>query len=316
MKWGIIGTGKIARRFANDLRYVPGATLMGVTSRNQENNKKFAEEFVSTSYEKIEDLLKSDVEIIYIATPHSSHKDHAMMAIHAGKAVLCEKPFAMNSAESLEMVNLARKKNVFLMEAMWTRFFPAIKEIIEHVKDGSIGQLVRIESNFGYQSVFDPASRIFNPALGGGSILDVGVYSISLVRMLIPQMPATINGSAVMSSTGVDESAVWEMTFSSGVTARGESSVVNVLQNEARIIGTKGEIRIPKFWCPREYYLNEEHRTFEFEGMGFQFEAQEVMRNLQLGLKESPLMPFQHTLDVMMIMDKLKQEIIWDRKGV
>ncbi len=309
MKWGIIGTGKIAGRFANDLKFVKGATLAGVTSRNPENNKKFAESFGAVAYPSIEELLSSDVEIIYVATPHSSHKDHAMLAIEAGKAVLCEKPFAMNFDESLEMMTLAKKKKVFLMEAMWTRFFPAIIEVISLVEDGSIGKLVKIESNFGYKSVFDPASRVFNTKLGGGSLLDVGVYSISLARMLVPEMPATINASAVRSSTGVDESASWEMTFSSGVSVSGESSVVNVFQNEARIIGTEGEIRIPKFWCPREYYLNEKHHQFAFEGMGFQFEAEEVMNCVKKGILESPLMSHQHSLDVMKIMDEVSRKM-------
>lgn len=305
MKWGIIGTGKIAGRFANDLKLVKGAVLSGVTSRNQDNNKKFAESFGTVAYSSIEELLASDIEIIYVATPHSSHKEHALMAINAGKAVLCEKPFAMNATESWEMINFSKKRNVFLMEAMWTRFFPAINEVLSLVNNGAIGKLKKIESSFGYKSVFEPSSRIFNPSLGGGSLLDVGVYSVSLARMLVSEMPATINASAVKSTTGVDESASWEMTYPSGISISGQSSVVNILQNEARIIGTEGEIRIPKFWCPREYYLNGELRVFDFEGMGFQFEAMEVEECVSSGLKESLLMPFQHTLDVMNIMDQI-----------
>lgn len=309
VKWGIIGTGKIARRFASDLRLLKSAELVGVTSRNPENCLKFGVEFNTKSFTSVEDLLASDVDIIYVATPHSSHRDHSMMAIEAGKSVLCEKPFAMNIQESREMIERATQKHVFLMEAMWTRFFPVIKEVVHLVKSGQIGKVLRIEARFGYQTEFDPHSRVFDPMAGGGSLLDVGVYCASLTRMFIEEKPLKIEANAAMSSTGVDESVSWSLVFPSGGVATCESSVVKVLSNEARIIGTTGEIHIPKFWCPKEYFLNGSYNNFEFNGSGFQFEAEEVMNCLRSGLVESPLLTHQHVLDVMQTMDSIRESI-------
>lgn len=307
IKWGIIGSGKIARRFAADLTLLDSAILVGSASRNNENNKKFSEEFGITPFSSVNELLSSDIDVVYIATPHSSHREHSIKAILAGKAVLCEKPFAMNYAEAQEIIDHAKLKNIFVMEAMWTRFFPAIQEVIELVKAGKIGKLLRIESSFGYESVFDPNSRVFNPHLGGGSLLDVGVYCISLARMLTDETSEEIHCTAQLSSTGVDESASWSIAFPSGIIAASESSVVNILKNQARIIGTNGEIIIPQFWRPKEYLLNGELRRFEFEGLGLQFEAKEVMDCLGKGFIESPLMNHRQTLDVMKMMDAIRK---------
>jgi dihydrodiol dehydrogenase / D-xylose 1-dehydrogenase (NADP) len=309
IKWGIIGSGKIARRFASDLMLLDSAILIGSSSRNNESNNIFSEEFGITPFSSFDQLLSSDVDVVYIATPHSSHREHSIKAILAGKAVLCEKPFAMKYSEAQEIIDHAKLKNVFVMEAMWTRFFPAIQEIIELVRSGRIGKLLRIESSFGYESVFDPNSRVFNPHLGGGSLLDVGVYCISLARMLTEESLQEIHCKSQLSSTGVDESASWTITFPSGAIAVGKSSVTNILENEARIIGTNGEIHIPQFWRPKEYFLNGEKRTFEFEGMGFQFEAMEVIDCLKKGLTESPRMPHAHTLDVIKTMDTIRKLI-------
>lgn len=307
-KWGIIGSGKIARRFAGDLKLLSGAELVGLVSRNQESSRNFSEEFGIKSFASIRELLSSDVDVIYIATPHSSHREHSLMAINAGKAVLCEKPFTLNYNESEEVFSLASLKKVFVMEAMWTCFFPAIQECLSLVNAGTIGQVLNIESSFGYQSTFDPASRIYDPALGGGSLLDVGVYTLAFTRMFIDEVPLTIESSAKLSSTGVDESASWNLAFPSGATAKGESSVVNDLPNEARITGTLGEIRIPLFWHPREFYLNGELRKFAYQGLGFQFEAEEVMNSLRNGLIESSRWTHQHSLEVMKLMDLVRSQ--------
>ena len=302
-KWGIIGTGKIAHRFASDLKLLPEVELVGVVSRNRESVLKFSEEFGTAPYFSIEDLLSSEVEIIYIATPHTSHKEHSLLAINAGKAVLCEKPVSINYSEAQSIIDHAKLKNVFFMEAMWTRFFPAIEEVIQLVNSGAIGKLTSIESSFGYKSNYDPASRVFNPELGGGSLLDVGVYSVSLARMIVNEYAADIESTAILCPTGVDESAQWKLAFHSGTNAIGRSSVKEILQNEAIITGSRGTIRIPKFWCPKDYYFNDEHREFEFPGLGFHFEASAVMSCLKNGVKEESRLSHQHSLDVMKIMD-------------
>lgn len=305
MKWGIVGSGKIARRFAADLKLLSDAELSGVFSRNRESLREFCSVFETTSYHSMPDLLNSDVDVIYVATPHSSHHEITLQSLDAGKAVLCEKPFSMNTFQSEEMYTIARSKNLFVMEAMWTRFFPAIKECLKIVKSGQIGKIIKIESSFGYHSVFDPDSRIFNPELGGGSILDVGIYTIALVRMFLDEKPDHLESNVLMSSSGVDETAFWKMSFPSGVKANGESSVVKVLSNEALIQCSHGEIRIPRFWHPEEFFLNGVRYEFPYTGMGFQFEASEVMRNLRSGAFESDDWSSQHSLDVMKIMDKI-----------
>lgn len=314
VSWGIIGTGKIAKRFAADLAHVPDAVLLGAAGRNFGNTKAFCEEFNARPFLTVEELLATDVQVIYVATPHSEHFPMTMKALGSGKAVLCEKPFAMTADEARKMIHFAAEKDLYLMEAMWTRFFPAIEEIIELVKSGAIGEIVSIESSFGFRSEFAPGSRLYEKSLGGGSILDVGVYCLALTRMLVAGEPLSVTGTATYSSTDVDLTAEWEMVFPSGARSKGRSSIISTLENEARIVGTKGEIRIPKFWCPKEYFLSGERKEFPFEGMGFQFEAREVMKCLERGERESRKQPLQDTLSVMTWIDTLLLTVGHDRQ--
>lgn len=308
IKWGIIGSGKIAGRFASDLQLLAEAELTGVFSRSADKLEAFSSTFNTRAFTSLEDLLQSDVDIIYVATPHSSHFEHATAALRAGKAVLCEKPFALNLRESEEIFSLARASGVFIMEAMWTRFFPVIQECLDIVREGKIGKVVKIETSFGYAAPYDPQSRIFNPELGGGSLLDVGVYTIAFTHMFLGEKPSSIASSAVISKSGVDETTSWIMKFPSGASAFGKSSVVQILENESRIIGTDGEIRIPKFWHPNEYSLNGVVKESNFPGMGFQFEAEEVMRCFRQNSLESALWGPKDTLAVMGQMDKIRAQ--------
>ncbi|MFL5786145.1 MAG: Gfo/Idh/MocA family protein [Bacteriovoracaceae bacterium] len=309
IRWGIIGSGKIARRFASDLKLVESAKLIGVAGRNYHNTQIFTQEFGGTAFSSIEELLHSNADVIYVATPHTEHKEHSLVAIRKGKAVLCEKPFTMDIKEAREVLAEAKNRKVFVMEGMWTRFFPAIGEVIDLIRQGKIGKVLQIESSFGYQSQFDPASRVFDPTLGGGSLLDVGVYSVAFAQMLMNEKASVKEAKAVMSLTGVDESLEWELAFSSDVKAKGQSSVVKILRNEAIIKGDKGVISIPRFWCPNEYFLNGLKKEFHFEGRGFQFEAMEVMNCLRKGYLESELVSHQYTLDVMETLDMIREHI-------
>lgn len=307
--WGILGTGKIAKRFAADLQTLPEATLIGAAGRNFQNTESFCRDFGGHAFHCVDELLSSDVQIIYIATPHPDHFPMTMKALAAGKSVLCEKPFSMNVREASEMITFAREKKLFLMEAMWTRFFPAIEEVLHLVKEGAIGELVKIESCFGFHSEFDPQSRLYDKALGGGSIPDIGIYCLAFTRMLVEEEPIDWKGKADFASTGVDVSAVWEQKFSSGIVSTGRSTILEVLSNEATITGTSGEIRIPKFWCPKEFFLNGVKKEFQFSGMGLHFEAQEVMECLKRNLTESPKQSLEKTLSVMKWMETLEKTI-------
>jgi predicted dehydrogenase len=306
VKWGILGSGKIAHRFASDLKFIPDAVLSGVAGRNFANTQKFAEEFSANPFHTIDELLNSDCDVIYVATPHPQHLEHSLESIRAGKAVLCEKPFTMNAVEARELLSLAREKRTFVMEGMWTRFFPAIMEVLEVIREGKIGRVLQIESSFGYESKFDPFSRVFNPSLGGGSLLDVGIYSVSFAQMIMSEKPSVGTASATLAQTGVDESAEWELSFSSGARAKGKSSVVKVLKNEAVIKGDRGVINIPRFWCPDVYFLNGERKEFPLIGRGFQYEALEVMNCLRKGKLESELVSHRFTMDVMETLDTIR----------
>ncbi len=307
VRWGIIGAGQIAARFAADLELVENAELVGVASRSFEKIQNLALEFSCFAHPSIESLLSSELDVIYVATPHSLHKDHALAAIRAGKAVLCEKPFAMNRGEATEIIQEAKKNSVFLMEAMWTRFVPAVRDIVTLIQSGEIGEVRNIASNFGYAFPFDPLSRVYDPKLGGGSLLDVGVYCVSFAQMLIQNQPVEMKSQVHLGRTGVDENARWHLKYVNGVHATGHSSVIQDTNHEALVEGTKGIIRIPKFWCPREYHVNDQLVRSDFQGGGFQFEAQEVTDCLLRGELESKIMPLQDTLDVMETIDMIRE---------
>lgn len=306
IKWGIIGSGKIAGRFAADLNLVHEAVLVGVASRNFENAKIFAHKYETTPFATIEELLKQDIDVIYVATPHPSHLANSILAINSGKSVLCEKPMTMNAAETEKLIRAAREKNVFLMEAMWTRFFPVICKILELIQSGVVGKIQQIEASFGYTTSFDPASRVFNKELGGGALLDVGVYCVSFAHMVLGESPVGVVASAKFGRTGVDEMSEWTLTFPSGAIANGRSAVTEVLSNEALIQGSKGSIRIPNFWHPKEFFLNGDKFESPYDGMGFQFEAREVIECLQAGRKESAKLPHNFSLSVMRSLDFIR----------
>jgi predicted dehydrogenase len=305
--WGIIGSGQIAKRFAADLGMVQNAKLIGVASRNFDGTQRFADGFGIAAHRSIKELLESGVEVVYVATPHPYHREHALLALNAGKAVLCEKPFALNRQEASEVIQMAKAKSVFLMEAMWTRFNPAIREVLHVVRSGKIGRVRKVEANFGYSSPFDPSSRVYDLSLGGGSLLDVGVYCISFAQMIFRDQPIEIETEAQIGRSGVDESARWQLKYRDGAYATGHSSVVQDTNHEAIIEGTEGVIRIPQFWCAKEYYLNGELRKLNFQGGGFQFEAQNVTDCILRGSLENEIMPLQDTLDVMETMDQIRQ---------
>lgn len=306
IRWGIIGSGKIAGRFASDLKFSQQAVLVGVASRDFKNAERFASKHGTRAFSSIDELLKEDIDVIYVATPHPFHMENSLAAIEAGKAVLCEKPFTMDSSEAEKLIAAAKNKNIFLMEAMWTRFFPVIRDVLRLIQSGVIGQVQSIESSFGFTSVFDPNSRVFNKALGGGALLDVGVYCVSFAHMIFGDSPVVTTATAQLGETGIDEMSEWTLTFPNGGIAKGQSSVIKVLKNEAIILGTMGSIRIPDFWHPKEFYLNEVRNEAPYDGLGFQFEANEVMDCLRSGKKESNDLPLEYSLSVMRTIDLIR----------
>ncbi len=315
LHWGILGCGNIARQFATGLKALPDATLAAAGSRSQEKADKFAQEFGAAkaygTYQALAD--NPDVQAIYVATPHPMHEEDALMCLAAGKAVLCEKPFTINAAQAERVIQSAREKKVFLMEAMWTRYIPLMAELRKVVKEGVIGELLMLQADFGFRAGVDPNSRLFNPALGGGGLLDVGVYPISLSSMLLGT-PSQVAGVAQIGSTGVDELAGMTFLHPGGpVSVLATGVRVNTPQ-EATLMGSDGKIVVHgPWWKPSVMTISvngkdPETREFPIEGNGFNYEAQEVADCLAAGKLESDVLPLDETLSIMKTMDTLRAQ--------
>lgn len=318
-RWGILGAGGIARKFVTGVKALPDHEVVAVGSRQQATADKFADEFGIERRHASYEALAADpnVDAIYVATPHPMHKENTLLALAGGKAVLCEKPFTINASEAAEIIQAAREKKLFLMEAMWTRFIPLMVEVRRLVADGAIGPLRMITADFGYRSAFRPESRAFDPALGGGALLDVGVYPISLASMLLGT-PDRITSMAELGQTGVDEQSAYVFGYSGGQLAILSSAVRTSTPHEALIIGETGSIRIhPPFWIPKKMTLTvagKEPQEIEipFEANGYNYEAAEVANCVRAGKLESEIMPLDESLAIMQTMDAIRAQ--WGMK--
>jgi len=331
-RWGILGTGNIAHQFARALTDLPGHRLQAVGSRSAEKARAFADEFAHAdqdnvrahaSYEDLardqdnvrahasyEDLARDpEVDAIYIATPHPAHAPNALMCLLYGKHLLVEKPFTLNAQEAEAIILTARDKGLFVMEAMWTRFFPLMDRVREMIRDGAIGEPRMLQADFGYRSDKGPEHRHLNRKLGGGALLDVGVYPLSLAHMLFGP-PEKVAGVAHMGVTGVDEEAAITTLHEDGRIACLTTAVVLRTPQEAHILGTAGRIHA-NWWQPKAMTLtradgSEELIEVPYEGNGYRYEAEEAARCIRAGMLESPLMTLQETLDLMRTMDTLR----------
>ncbi len=313
-RWGILSTGRIAGVFATGLASLPDAELVAVGSRSAASAAAFAERFhVPRAYASYDELVADpDIDAIYIATPHSSHAEDALRAIAAGKAVLCEKPFTINATEAATVVAAARARGVFVMEAMWTRFLPVFVAIREQIAAGRIGEVRLLSADFGFRTAVNPASRLFDPALGGGALLDVGVYCVSLASMLFGP-PTGIQSLANLGSTGVDEQAAILLGHASGAMALLATATRTDTPHEATILGTAGMIRVAApWWAARAYRITVDGVTEDCAlpplGNGYAHEAAEVARCVRAGLTESPIMPLDETIAIMRTLDALRAQ--------
>jgi len=245
IRWAILGTGKIAEEFAQGLKQLPDASLVAVGSRTQASATRFAARHqVSRAYGSYAALVAdSEVDIVYIATPHIAHKEHCLLVLEANKAVLCEKPFALNAAEASEVIALARAKQLFCMEAMWMRFIPIMREVQKLITAQAIGDICMVNASLGFLVEYDPAHRAYNRALGGGALLDLGVYPLSLIVQLLG-VPTSIRSHAVIGESGVDEQAAVILGFAGGEIATLSTSLRTFNANDAVIMGSTGQIRI------------------------------------------------------------------------
>lgn len=315
IKWGILGPGSISTKFARGLEAVPDARITAVGSRNKKRARKFAKTFKApNAYGSYEALAADpDVDVIYIGTPHSTHKEHTTLCLNAGKHVLCEKPFAINAAEGTEMVTTAREKGLFLMEAMWSRFLPTLVRTRALIADGAIGEVRMVQADFGFRAGIKIEGRLFNPAFGGGSLLDVGIYPLSLAHMILGT-PARICGMAEIGTTGVDEQTAFILGYDQGQMAVLSSAIRTTTPQEAYIIGTSGWIKIHRPWwvSDRLTLVNgkrEESVSCPMVGNGYNYEAEAVGDCIRTGRLESEIMPLDETLAIMRVMDEIRGQI-------
>lgn len=314
--WGIIGLGNIAHKFSEDLILVEDANLFGVASRNSKKAKSFSEKFqVDKHYGSYQELADDpQIDVVYIATPHPFHFENTMMCLEAGKAVLCEKAFGMNEKEVKQMIAKAKEKNLFLMEALWTRFIPATEEMIALLNKGLIGDLKTVRADFGFKAEFDADKRLYNKKLGGGALLDIGIYPVFLSLLTLGK-PKKINASAQISSTGVDENIMMLFNYSNKQTAILDASLVTTTPVEAWLHGDKGSLKMHRNFHHSEeisYFKGSElveKRHIKYVGNGYFHEIVEVMKCLKTGKIESEKLPHSFSLDLINTLDRIREVI-------
>ncbi len=311
--WGIIGLGKIAHKFAQDLALLPNARLCAVAAQSLERAEVFATTyhapFAYGSYEEI--VNTPDLDVVYIATPHSGHCTATILCLNHKIAVLCEKPLALNSDEVGKMITAARENDTFLMEALWTRFLPTTEFLLTLLEKNTIGKILSVHADFGFAGKIDPKSRLFNKNLGGGSLLDIGIYPVFLSLFLLGK-PTKIQATSVIGTTGVDESCAMIFKYEQSQIAMLHSSVRANTPTEAFIYGEKGYIHWHgRFHEPNKgitlhiYGESPVFYPFEWDSIGFTYEAEEVMRCLRENRKESERMSLTFSTDLMAILDEV-----------
>jgi predicted dehydrogenase len=245
IRWGILGAGGIAGKFVEGLRSLPDATVQAVASRSQSRAEEFARRHgIPRAHAGYEALANDpDVDIVYVATTNNVHKEHSLLCIESGKPVICEKPFAVTAAETRDVIAAARRRRVFCMEAMWTRFLPLMAQLRNIIGAGAIGDVRMVTAELGFAAPSDPENRFFDPQLGGGAMLDLGIYPLSFIYYILGE-PQGVSAQASVGDTHVDEQAAAILEYPKGKLGVLSTSLLGYLPNEAAIIGTKGCIRV------------------------------------------------------------------------
>ncbi|MFE4614965.1 Gfo/Idh/MocA family protein [Streptomyces sp. NPDC056747] len=316
VRWGILATGGIAERFTTDLQTLDGAEVVAVASRTEASAKAFADRFgIPRAYGEWAGLFADDsVDVVYVATPHHAHREAAGLALEAGKAVLCEKALTLNADEAEDLVTLSRDRGLFLMEAMWMYCNPLVRRLAELVRDGAVGEVRTVQADFGLQGPFAPGHRLRDPAVGGGALLDLGVYPVSFAQLLLGE-PDTVQAHALLSPEGVDLNTAMLLGWDTGASALLSCSLVADTPLTAAVTGTLGRIEVPRgFFFPERFTLHREGREpEEFVStdapQSFRHEAAEVMRCLRAGATESPLVPLDGSLAVMRTLDAVRKRV-------
>jgi predicted dehydrogenase len=319
VRWGVVGTGRIATAFVGDLSLLPDAEVVAVGSRSQEGANAFAERHgIATRHAGYAALAADpEVDVVYVATPHPGHHDAAMLAIEAGKALLVEKPFTLNAAEAEEVVAAARARGTFVMEAMWTRFLPHVTAVRQLLADGVIGAVVSVVADHGQWFAEDAAHRLFAPELGGGALLDLGVYPVSFCSMVLGT-PSRVTAVGTKAFTGIDAQTSVLLEHPSGAHGVITTTLASATATTAVVNGTEGRIEIEgPFYAPAAYTVvvrdgsragAHDRRREALAGHGLRLQAAEVGRCLRAGLTQSPVMPLAETIEIMRTMDEVRRQ--------
>jgi predicted dehydrogenase len=324
-RWGIIGPGKIANKFATALPLAGHAQLEAVASRDGNKAREFAQKFNAPRYYDNYEALAKDpnIDAIYIATPHAFHCDQAILCLTHGKPVLCEKPMALSHNQVSKMVQAARDNNTFLMEAIWTRLLPHTEKIVELIREGQLGTIKYVRADFGFAGPYHPDNRLFNLDLGGGSLLDIGIYPLFLCLLLLGE-PQRILATGKLAASGADESCHALLQYDSGATAVISSTFSCQTSITAEIAGTDGIIQIPAAWYKNDQFTLRrpapagssastivEPEIFQLEPMvnGFEYEIRELMNCVGKGWIESPAISHDFSLLLSRTMDEIRRQL-------
>lgn len=315
VRWGIIGLGNIANTFAEDLLAVEGSELYAVASRTQQKADDFAQKHQATqAYSSYEELVNDrNVDAIYIATPHALHKENTLICLQKGIPVLCEKAFAMDSTEVNEMISTAQAKNVLLMEAMWTYFLPHYQFVLSELKNQTYGELLNVEADFGFLLEFDEGNRLFKKSLGGGSLLDIGIYPIFAALSTLG-IPNTLSANATFFENGADSSCLMTFHYNNGASALLKSTLLEDSRCEAIFQCERGTIKInSNFHCPTTVTIitDTEQKTISFDCKtnGYSYEIAHFSELLRQGKTESDIMTFKFSRDLIGSLDSIREMI-------
>ena len=314
MRWGIVGHGRIVSTFLDAARGV-GHEVVAVIGREASRAAAFATSHeIGWSSSHPTDLV-GEVDAVYVATPHSSHSEVAVVLLGAGVPVLCEKPMAVNAPQAQQMVDVARSSGAFLMEAMWTRHLPVFGVFRRWIDEGRVGEIRVVEASLGFSAPYDPTHRLWAPGLAGGSLLDVGIYPLTFAELAFGTHPVSFDAEAELSPDGVDARLSVVANYSAGGSARLSSAINTHLVPNGQIIGTKGIIEIPNFWRAEQMALislsgekvDEVHEPHQVNG--FEYQIIEVARCLEVGAVESPVVPWVWSLTMAELMDEIRSRI-------
>ena len=314
LRWGLIGTGGIARAFARDLTRTSGHTLAAVGSRSLAKATEFAQQSGGKPYGSYEELVAADIDAVYVATPHPMHAPNTILALNHGKPVLCEKPFAVNSRESASMISAARSNQLLLVEAMWSRFLPHYRKLRELVEEGELGEIISISADHGQNLPLPKYYRLHAPELAGGALLDLGIYPISFAYYLLGK-PQSVVAKAEFTPTGVDSQTSMIFRYDTGAHANLTTTLLAKTPCTATVVGTKGTIFIDgDFYTPTSMRLKKVDGSVvefpkQYEGHGLREQAIEFAALLQAGKNESDLMSLDDTQSIMESMDEIRAQI-------